>query len=60
MKTIGLRLSLAAVCAFAGASQIGTTAQERPLLFTISNDETVTSVTVGHDFNGCAGSEPRV
>lgn len=35
----------------------GTTAQGRPITFTISPDETVTSITIGHDFNGCSGSQ---
>ena len=35
----------------------GTTSQGRPIAFTISSNETVTSITVGHDFNGCSGSQ---
>ena len=35
----------------------GTTAQGKPITFTISPDEVVTTITIGHDFNGCAGSE---
>lgn len=34
----------------------GTTAQGRPLAFSVTN-EMVTSITVGHDFNGCSGSQ---
>ena len=35
----------------------GTTAQGRPLVFTISPAEAVTTITVGHEFNGCSGSQ---
>jgi hypothetical protein len=35
----------------------GTTAQGRSITFTISPDETVTTITVAHDFNGCSGSQ---
>jgi hypothetical protein len=35
----------------------GTTTQGRPITFTISADEMVTAISVGHEFNGCAGSE---
>jgi hypothetical protein len=35
----------------------GTTAQGRPIAFTISSDETVTNITLGHEFNGCSGSQ---
>ena len=35
----------------------GTTSQGRPIAFTISADEKVTAITVGHNFNGCVGSE---
>lgn len=35
----------------------GTTAQGRPIAFTISADELVTTISVGHEFNGCAGAE---
>ena len=36
---------------------IGTTAQGAPMSFTISADEKVTSITIGHNFNSCAGSQ---
>jgi hypothetical protein len=35
----------------------GTTMQGRPIAFTIDADEVVTSITLGHDFNGCSGSQ---
>jgi hypothetical protein len=35
----------------------GTTGQGRPIAFTISRDETVTTISVGHDFDGCSGTE---
>jgi hypothetical protein len=35
----------------------GTTVQGRPIAFTISPDELVTTITLGHDFNGCSGSQ---
>jgi hypothetical protein len=34
----------------------GTTAQGTSILFTVSADQVVTSITVGYDFNGCKGS----
>src|SRR5262245_17025055 len=65
-----LRFSAIALCALMSACQSspttpasngysgewsGTTAQGRPLTFTISSDERVTTITIGHDFNGCTG-----
>jgi len=35
----------------------GTTAQGRSIAFTISADETVTTLTIAHDFSGCSGSQ---
>lgn len=35
----------------------GTTAQDRPIAFTISPDEKVTSISIEHSFNGCAGAQ---
>ena len=35
----------------------GTTSQGRPIAFTVSADEKVTSITVEHSFNGCSGSQ---
>ena len=35
----------------------GTTSHGVPITFTISSDEHVTSISVGHDFNGCSGSQ---
>ena len=35
----------------------GTTDQGRPISFTISSSETVTTITVGHSFNSCSGSQ---
>ena len=72
MKALGVWLSLTTLCAMAACSGpasptsastgyagqwTGTTAQGRPVAFTISPSETVTSITVGHDFNGCTGSQ---
>ena len=34
----------------------GTTAQGMPIRFVVSPNETVTTITVGYDFNGCSGS----
>lgn len=34
----------------------GTTSQGMPIAFTVSSDETVTTITVGYAFNGCSGS----
>lgn len=34
----------------------GTTSQGVPISFTVSADQTVTSITVGYRFNGCTGS----
>lgn len=36
---------------------VGATAQGEPIVFSISSDEAVTSITVGHSFNGCRGSQ---
>ena len=35
----------------------GTTAQGRTVTFSISADEKVTTITLGHEFNGCSGSQ---
>ena len=35
----------------------GTTAQGMPIAFTVSADEKVTAITVGHKFGGCSGSQ---
>ena len=35
----------------------GTTAQGKTVTFTISPDENVTAITVGHEFNGCSGTQ---
>lgn len=35
----------------------GTTLQGAPISFTVSADQTVTSITVGYNFNGCSGSK---
>jgi hypothetical protein len=34
----------------------GQTSQRMPIAFTVSPNETVTTITVGFDFNGCTGS----
>ena len=35
----------------------GTTAQGKTVTFTISSDENVTAITIGHEFNGCSGTQ---
>jgi hypothetical protein len=35
----------------------GMTAQGKPISFTISASEAVTTITVGHEFNGCSGTQ---
>lgn len=35
----------------------GTTAQGAPISFSVSADEVLTTITVGHSFNGCTGTE---
>jgi hypothetical protein len=35
----------------------GRTAQGKTITFTVSSDERVTAITVGHEFNGCASEE---
>ena len=35
----------------------GTTAQGKPISFTISSAEAVTAITLGHEFNGCSGTQ---
>lgn len=70
MKPLSICLSVTTLCAVAAcggpaspsamgyAGQwAGTTAQGRSIAFTISSSERVTSITVGHDFNGCSGSQ---
>lgn len=71
MKALGSRFLVIALCAVAGACHSpaapasagyagqwsGTTAQGRPIAFTISSDEVVTTITLEHDFNGCSGSQ---
>jgi hypothetical protein len=34
----------------------GVTSQGRPISFTVSRDQKVTSITVGYNFNGCSGT----
>jgi len=49
--------------AFAGTPSLsvgewsGTTSQGMPIAFTVSSNETVTSITLGYDFNDCSGSK---
>jgi hypothetical protein len=73
MKTVGPGVPVVAVCVLVsacgspsgpGASEpnyegqwSGTTAQGRAVSFTISPDQSVTTLTVGHEFNGCSGSQ---
>jgi hypothetical protein len=35
----------------------GTTSQGMPISFTVAPNETVTTITVGYNFNGCSGSQ---
>lgn len=35
----------------------GVTSQGMPIAFTVSPDETVTTITLGYSFNGCSGSQ---
>lgn len=35
----------------------GTTAQGVAIAFTVSSEESVTAITVGHRFNGCSGTQ---
>ena len=35
----------------------GTTSQGMAISFTVSPDEKVTAITIGHNFNGCSGSQ---
>lgn len=35
----------------------GTTSQGMPIAFTVSDDEILTKMTIGHDFNGCMDTE---
>ena len=35
----------------------GTTAQGKTVTFTISSDQNVTAMTIGHEFNGCSGTQ---
>ena len=49
--------------AFAGTPSLsvgewtGETSQGMPIAFTVSSTETVTSITIGYDFNDCSGSK---
>lgn len=35
----------------------GTTSQGMPIVFTVSSDEKVTTITIGYSFNGCSGAQ---
>jgi hypothetical protein len=35
----------------------GTTDQGRPITFTVTADDKVTSISLGYNFNGCSGSQ---
>src|SRR5688572_15405045 len=35
----------------------GITSQGMPIAFTVSPDETLTTITIGYSFNGCSGSQ---
>ncbi|HET7131985.1 MAG TPA: hypothetical protein VFJ95_07035 [Gammaproteobacteria bacterium] len=53
----GVPLPLARPASLAVGEWAGTTSQGQPIAFTVSEDERVTAITVGYDFNGCAGSK---
>ena len=71
MAAIKPRAPLLACCALLGACNnpsgpsgisyagqwTGMTTQGRTVTFTISSEEQVTDITVGHEFNGCAGTQ---
>ena len=73
MKTVKPAVPLIAFCALVNACDSpsspgggqanyegrwsGTTAQGKAVTFTISSDQNVTTLTVGHEFNGCSGSQ---
>ena len=71
LSAAATRLRLTAVCLLAAAcgnptgpseasyagQWTGSTGQGRPISFTISSDQAVTSITISHAFNGCAGSQ---
>jgi hypothetical protein len=69
MKPVRPRASVIALCLLAGACSgptapasyagqwTGTTAQGTAIAFTISPDDEVTTISLGYDFNGCAGSQ---
>ena len=40
-----------------GGQWAGTTAQGSAVAFTITAEELLTTISVGHDFNGCSGAE---
>ena len=66
-----LRVAIFAVCALASAcgspsrpsspryagQWSGMTTQGQPIDFTISSEESVTTISLGHSFNGCSGSQ---
>ncbi len=71
MRVVARWLAAMVLCALAAACQnpigpastgysgqwSGTTAQGASMAFTISPEETVTTLSIGHDFNGCSGSQ---
>jgi len=51
-----LPLPLAGAPSLSAGEWSGTTSQGTPLTFVVSANEQVTTITLGYDFNGCAGS----
>jgi hypothetical protein len=50
-------LPFAAPSSLSAGEWRGTTSQGAPIAFTVAADETLTSITIGYDFNGCSGSQ---
>lgn len=46
-----------AVPSLATGQWSGTTSQGMPIVFSVSSDEKVTTITIGYSFNGCSGSQ---
>lgn len=51
-----LPLPLAGSSSLSAGEWSGTTSQGTPITFVVSANEQVTTITLGYDFNGCAGS----
>jgi hypothetical protein len=53
----GIPSSLIPAAALSVGEWSGTTSQGTPISFTVSPTELLTTISVGYDFNGCAGSQ---